>query len=189
MAIEPTDRARLLALARQSIVAGRGRRAPAAPPSLQDLSAALRAPQASFVTLRLAGRLRGCRGALEAERPLAQDVWENAWASAYDDPRFPPLEAADEAAIEVGVSVLSALEPVPATTRAALLSQIEPGRHGLMLAAGSHRATFLPQVWQSLPEAADFLDRLLAKAGLPATPWSPLTQAWRYTAESFDQAP
>ena len=87
------------------------------------------------------------------------------------------------------MSVLSALEPLAATTRAVLLGQIEPGRHGLVLAAGSHRATFLPQVWQSLPEPGDFLDQLLAKAGLPATPWSPLTQAWRYTAESFGPAP
>ncbi len=189
MAIDPADRARLLALARQSIIAGRGRPAAAAPPPLQDLSAPLRVPRASFVTLRRAGLLRGCRGALEAERPLAHDVWDNAWASAYDDPRFPLLEADDEAAIEIGVSVLSALEPVAATTRAALLGQIEPGRHGLVLVAGSRRATFLPQVWRSLPEPADFLDQLLAKAGLPATPWSPLTQAWRYTAESFGPEP
>lgn len=153
------------------------------------MSAALRAPRASFVTLRLGGLLRGCRGTLEAERPLAHDVWENAWLSAYEDPRFAPLEAADEAAVEISVSVLSALEPVAATSPAELLSQIEPGRHGLVLMAGPHRATFLPQVWSTLATPGRFLDALLAKAGLPAEPWSPLTQAWRYTAESFSEAP
>lgn len=189
MAIDPADRARLLDLARQSIAGGRGRAAPAAPPALRDLSTPLRAPRASFVTLRLTGALRGCRGSLTAERPLAHDVWENAWASAYDDPRFPPLEATDAAAIEIGVCALSGLEPIPAATRDALLAWIEPGRHGLVLAAGPHRATFLPQVWDTLPEPADFLDRLLDKAGLPSEPWSPLTQAWRYTVESFGTAP
>lgn len=189
MAIDAADRARLLALARQSISAGRGRATPGAPPPLRELSAPLRTPQASFVTLRRAGLLRGCRGTLEAEHPLAHDVWENAWFSAYDDPRFPLLEAEDEAAVEISISVLSALEPIAATSRAALLGQIEPGRHGLVLAAGPHRATFLPQVWSALPTPGRFLDELLAKAGLPAEPWSPVTRAWRYTAESFGEAP
>lgn len=189
MAIDAADRVRLLTLARQSICTGRGRAAPAAGPPLEAVSATLRAPRASFVTLRLGGLLRGCRGTLEAERPLAHDVWENAWLSAYEDPRFPLLEAADETAIEISVSVLSALEPVAATNPGELLGKIEPGRHGLVLVAGAHRATFLPQVWSTLATPAQFLDALLAKAGLPAEPWSPLTQAWRYTAESFSEAP
>lgn len=188
MTLDSADRARLLALARQSVATGRGRNEPAPPPPLRGLSAPLRVLRASFVTLRLEGRLRGCRGALEATQPLAHDVWDNAWASAFDDPRFPLLEASDDDAMEIGVSVLSRLQPVPAATRVELLSHIEPGRHGLILGAGPHRATFLPQVWESLPEPDDFLDRLLAKAGLPTRPWSPQTRAWRYTAESFDRA-
>lgn len=185
MAIDPADRARLLDLARQSIVAGQGRAACAALPSLQGLPDTLREPRASFVTLRLAGVLRGCRGGLEPVRPLAHDVWEHAWSSAYDDPRFAPLPARDATAVEVSISILSALEPLAAATRAELLRQLEPRRHGVVLACGARRATFLPQVWDTLPEAADFLDRLLAKAGLSDRPWSPLTQAWRYTTESF----
>lgn len=189
MTIDASDRVRLLTLARQSISTGGGRAAPTAWPPLKEMSATLRAPQASFVTLHLAGLLRGCRGTLEAERPLAHDVWENAWLSAYEDPRFPLLGAAAVPAVEISVSVLSALEPVAATNPAELLGQIEPGRHGLVLVAGAHRATFLPQVWSKLATPARFLDALLAKAGLPAEPWSPLTQAWRYTAESFSEAP
>ena len=149
----------------------------------------MRTPRASFVTLHLAGLLRGCRGTLEAECPLAHDVWDNAWFSAYEDPRFALLEATDEVAVEISVSVLSALEPVAATSLAALIIQIEPGRHGLVLVAGPHRATFLPQVWSTLATPGRFVDALLAKAGLPADPWSPFTRAWRYTAESFSEAP
>lgn len=189
MAIDPADRALLLQLARQSIADGCGRPAPAAPPALPGLSVTLCTPRASFVTLRLAGLLRGCRGSIKAEHPLAHDVWENAWSSAYDDPRFPPLAAADAAAVEIGVSVLSALEPVPATTRRVLLGQIEPGRHGLVVAAGPHRATFLPQVWDTLSSPDEFLDRLLAKSGQCSEPWSPVMQAWRYTVESFGTVP
>lgn len=189
MAIDPACRGRLLALARRSIQIGRLRPSPADPPSLLELPPPLRTPRSTFVTLRLAGVLRGCRGTLETERPLAHDVWHNAWASAYDDPRFPLLEEAEATAVEISISVLSALEPVRAATRAQLLSELEPGRHGLVIAAGGHRATFLPQVWGTLPEPDRFVDELLAKAGLTPDPWSPQTRAWRYTAESVSPAP
>lgn len=189
MVLDAADRAQLLALARRSIVAGQACPAPAPFPALQDFAEPLHGFAATFVTLRLAGVLRGCRGTLEPERPVAHDVWANAWCSAYDDPRFPPLEARDIAAVEVSVSVLSALEPIAATTQAELLDQLEPGHDGILLTAGPHRATFLPQVWTTLPDPARFLGELLAKAGLPAEPWSPLTRAWRYTADTFDERP
>lgn len=185
MAIEGPDRGLLLDLARQSVVAGLGRDAAAPPPDPSTLPPALLLPGASFVTLKRLGRLRGCRGLLEAARPLAHDVWHNAWASAFDDPRFPPLAASEVDDLDIGISVLSALERVLAQTEAELLGQLVPGEHGLVIALGPRRATFLPQVWQSLPEPAAFLGELKAKAGLPRDFWSPQLEAWRYSAQSI----
>lgn len=143
---------------------------------------------ATFVTLTLGGSLRGCRGTLEATRPLAHDLWRNAWASAFDDPRFPPLERAELAALEIDVSLLSALEPVPAPSRSVLLEQLVPHLHGLVLEAGGRRATFLPKVWESLPEPARFVAGLMAKAGLPQHGWPGAVRAWRYTTERVKPA-
>lgn len=141
-------------------------------------------PAATFVTLKRLGRLRGCRGLLEPIRPLAWDVWHNAWASAFDDPRFPRLTASELDDLEIGISILSTLERMPADTETALLGSLEPGRHGLVIALGQRRATFLPQVWGSLPDPGRFLGELKAKAGLPRDFWSPQMQAWRYTTRS-----
>lgn len=185
MAIEGADRARLLDLARQSVVAGLGQDTAAAPPDPSTLPPTLLRPGASFVTLKRHGRLRGCRGLLEAVYPLAHDVWHNAWASAFDDPRFPPLAAGELDDLDIGISVLSTLERVVARTEAELLGQLVPGEHGLVIALGPRRATFLPQVWQALPEPAAFLGELKAKAGLPRDYWSPQLQAWRYRAQSI----
>lgn len=154
-------------------------------PALQDLPAPLAAPGASFVTLTLSGQLRGCRGTLEPRLPLAHDVWGNAWASAFDDPRFEPVGGRELEDLAVAVSLLSPLEPVAAVTEAELIAVLEPHRHGLVIAYGERRATFLPQVWSSLPVASAFLGELKAKAGLPRDFWSPALEAWRYTTETF----
>jgi AmmeMemoRadiSam system protein A len=175
----------LLSLARRSITEGLGQTTPAAPPRDRSLPPALLEPGASFVTLTRGGQLRGCRGLLEAIRPLAHDVWLNAWASAYDDPRFPPLAGDELADLDVGISLLSPLERIGARTQSELLDNIEPGRHGLVLALGPRRATFLPQVWSSLPDPERFVAELKAKAGMPREYWSPGIEAWRYTAESL----
>jgi AmmeMemoRadiSam system protein A len=188
MAIEEPSRGLLLPLARRSIAQGLGRSAPASPTGLESLPTSLLQPAASFVTLKRGGQLRGCRGLLEAVRPLAHDVWHNAWASAYDDPRFPPVTAAEMADLDVEVSVLSALERVLAQTEEQLLGGVEAGRHGLVIALGPRRATFLPQVWGSLPDPAQFLAELKAKAGLPRDYWSPDIEAWRYTTDSVHEA-
>jgi len=185
MTLEPDHRDRLLALARRSIERGLDTGRAAAAPELSSLPAPLAEPGASFVTLKTRGMLRGCRGALEASRALAHDVWLNAWASAFDDPRFPPLERSELGLIELEISILSALEAIEAGSEAGLLSQLEPHRHGLVLALGRHRATFLPQVWESLAEPDRFLGELKAKAGLPRDFWSAGMRAWRYTVESL----
>lgn len=184
MATDPGHQDLLLPLARRSIAEGLGRGSVAPVPAITPLPPGLLEPAATFVTLKRLGRLRGCRGLLEPVRPLAWDVWHNAWASAFDDPRFPPLSASELDDLEIGISILSALERIRADTEAALLESLEPGRHGLVLGLGPRRATFLPQVWQSLPEAARFLGELKAKAGLPRDFWSPEMEAWRYTTRS-----
>ena len=186
--LAPAERALLLSLARESIEQGVGLTRPADAPAVHTLPGTLRAFGATFVTLTCELGLRGCRGALEPFRPLAHDVWFNAWASAFDDPRFTPLQMTELAALDIEVSVLSALEPLVAATEAELLAVLEPRRHGVVIALGSRRATFLPQVWESLPEPSRFLAELRVKAGLPSGFWSPELKAWRYTVEKLRPA-
>jgi AmmeMemoRadiSam system protein A len=141
----------------------------------------VRAPGASFVTLRLDSALRGCTGSLEAARPLVCDVARNAWRSATADPRFSPLREAELAELDVHVSVLSPLEPVAAASERELLAQLRPGIDGLVLREGRRCATFLPAVWENLPEPREFLDQLRLKAGLPRGHWSAALRFERYT--------
>jgi AmmeMemoRadiSam system protein A len=143
----------------------------------------LRVPAATFVTLTALGRLRGCCGALEPDRPLALDVWHNAYASAFRDPRFPPLQRPEYAELEVEISVLGPLEPIAARNDVELLAALVRGRHGLLLACDGRRATFLPQVWDDLPDPAQFLAHLKRKAGWEPSFWSTGLSAWRYCVE------
>ncbi len=142
--------------------------------------AALAAPGATFVTLFMHDVLRGCIGTLEARHALGVDVRANAIAAAFADPRFPRLSAEEFSVTLVEVSLLSAPQPVPAQNERTLVDQLRPGVDGVVLEYGSARATFLPQVWESLPEAADFLSHLKRKAGLTADFWSPALKVSRY---------
>lgn len=151
----------------------------------RDYSENLRAPGASFVTLRRQGDLRGCIGSLEAHRPLVVDVADNAFAAAFRDPRFTPLRADELADLEVHISVLSAPAAVDFRDEADLLRQLRPGVDGLILSVDGHRGTFLPSVWESLPRPEQFLAQLKRKAGLPADFWSPQIRVQRYTTEAF----
>lgn len=151
----------------------------------QETDPELQKPGASFVTLDLHGELRGCIGSLQAHRPLAQDVVENAFSAAFRDPRFPPVQADELSVLELHISILSAPQPIQSDSEADLLRQLRPGIDGLILTDGHHRATFLPQVWESLPQPAEFLAHLKRKAGLPTHHWSPTLQFERYTVESI----
>ena len=135
--------------------------------------AALTQPAATFVTLKHSGELRGCIGSLKPRRPLGVDVRENAIAAAFRDPRFPPLAVVEFEATSVEVSLLSTDERLDVRDEEDLLARLRPGVDGLILEYGRHRATFLPQVWESLPEPRGFLAALKRKAGLPADFWSP----------------
>jgi AmmeMemoRadiSam system protein A len=141
--------------------------------------------RSSFVTLMIGDRLRGCCGRLEAERPLIEDVWHNAYAAGFTDPRFHPLAPAELSPLHIEISVLTPLEPLNVRSTAELLAALTPRVHGLVLASGGERVTFIPHVWEGLPDAAAFVRELRRKAGWPDSGWEPDLEAWRYEAETI----
>lgn len=145
----------------------------------------LETPGATFVTLTLHGLLRGCIGSLEAYRPLIDDVRHNAVAAAFRDPRFPPLSQPEFAEVRIEVSLLSPARPLQYTDEQDALSRLQPGKSGVILEFGHHRATFLPQVWTQLPDPSLFMAHLKNKAGLPADFWSDEIRLSEYTVEKW----
>lgn len=175
----------LLAAARAAIAGRLNLPAPPVPPH-----PALAQPGASFVTLHDAqGQLRGCIGRLEAIRALGTDVQSNAIAAAFGDSRFPPVRAAEWPTLRLEVSVLTPMQPLPSVaSQAEAAAALQPGRDGVLLEWQGHRGTFLPQVWEQLPEPRLFLRQLLAKAGLPPDFWSPEVQLSRYQVQAWTEA-
>lgn len=152
-----------------------------------DSASWLREPGATFVTLTRGGQLRGCMGSLEAYRTLAQDVQANACAAAFRDPRFPPLRRDEFGHTCVEVSLLSPLEPIPFRDEEDALSRLRPQVDGVVLEHGYRRGTFLPQVWEQLPEPEQFLAQLKRKAGLPPDFWDDRIRLYRYTVEKWKE--
>lgn len=142
---------------------------------------------ASFVTLTQNGQLRGCIGTLEAWRPLKEDVQANAVAAALQDPRFPPLRAQEWPTVRLEVSVLSALERMEFQSEEDALSQLRPGLDGIVLGLDGHRSTFLPQVWEQLPDPSSFVAQLKRKAGLPMHFWSTRVSLHRFTVSKWKE--
>ncbi len=173
-----TEDLRLLHIARQAIEDVLDNRDSPPPHHLPE---SLLTPGAAFVTLRIDGELRGCIGSLTAHRPLAEDVRHNAIAAAFEDPRFPPLSRREFERTTLEISILSPPEPFPVRDEADLLSHLRPGIDGLILEDATHRATFLPSVWEELPAPRDFLRQLKHKAGLPADHDTRLLRFHRYT--------
>jgi len=124
--------------------------------------------RATFVTLTIKGQLRGCIGSILPRRPLIDDVIDNARNAAFNDPRFPPLTPAEFPAIEIEVSLLSLPQPLPWTDIDDLRRKIRPGIDGVILRLDGRQATFLPSVWEQLPDFDTFFAHLCQKAGLPA---------------------
>jgi AmmeMemoRadiSam system protein B/AmmeMemoRadiSam system protein A len=149
---------------------------------------ALALPGATFVTLTQNGALRGCIGSLQAHRLLDQDVRANAVAAAFNDPRFPPLTAAELPHTRVEVSLLTAPVPITFSSEADALRQLRPNVDGIIFSAGQRRSTFLPQVWEQLPEPRQFMVHLKQKAGLPADWWSSEVQLQRYEVQKWKEA-
>ena len=137
--------------------------------TLMEVHPWLSDPGASFVTLTENGQLRGCIGTLQAHQSLGRDVAEHAVDAAMHDPRFMPVTPMEYPLLDVEVSVLSEPKPMAVRSRDELERTLRPGEDGLIISDGlRHRATFLPQVWDELPDPADFVAHLLVKAGLPA---------------------
>lgn len=182
--LSPLDQKLLLQIARQSLTAAvSGQKLDSG--NIASLPKALQQNAACFVTLTHSGELRGCIGSLEARRPLIHDVIDNARAAALRDPRFPPVTAREVTKIHIEISILSPTEPILFDNEQDLLAQIAPFTDGLVLEEGMHRATFLPLVWEKIPDKHDFLCHLKLKAGLPANYWSPTIRVSRYRTIVF----
>ncbi len=176
-----TDREHLLEIARRAVHHGvqHGRPLTVDPDACP---ARLRKPAAVFVTLFYHAKLRGCVGSLQAQASLAEETARHAYGAAFRDPRFPPLTVAELAALTVELSVLGEPEPMSFTDEAHLIQQLRPRVDGVILSHGRSRGTFLPTVWEHLPEPTDFLTHLKHKAGLPRGPLPDGAVVQRYTA-------
>ena len=145
----------------------------------------LQAKGATFVTLKIAGKLRGCIGSLRATEPLVVDIAYNAHGAVARDSRFPTVILDELVELEVSISVLSPLSPIKFTDEDDLLTQLRPGVDGLVIADQGQRSTFLPQVWDDLPEPINFLNKLIRKADLDPDQPSKTMKAWRYTVSDL----
>ncbi len=182
MSLNKEHQQRLLELAKNSIQHGLQTGRPLKI-NLADFPSELTEHRATFVTLQKHHQLRGCIGMLEAVRPLAEDIAENAFLAAFKDPRFPPLADDEFGELAIHLSILTPAEPVSFTSEQNLITQLQPGIDGLILEEGRRRGTFLPSVWEQLPEPEEFLRHLKQKAGLAADYWSENIRIYRYRTE------
>ncbi len=143
----------------------------------------LRARRATFVTIERGGTLLGCIGTIQARMSTVEDVAKNAYGAVFYDPRCPKLTVADVADLDVHISILSEPEPMTFDSEEDLIRQLRPGVDGLLLEDGFSRGTFLPTVWESLPDPHDFFAHLKLKANLPRTYWSDTIRVSRYVTE------
>ena len=177
----PTDAGdTLLPIARAAISTALGE-----PVAAAEDAAWLQEPGASFVTLTRQRQLRGCIGSLEARRSLLADVKSNAVAAALQDPRFAPLMLTELAYTSVEVSVLSPMQVMNFATETQALALLRPGVDGVVLQFGHYRSTYLPQVWEQLPDVRQFMAHLKQKAGLPADFWHAGIQLQRYSVRKW----
>ena len=168
--LSPEERQTLLRLARQALESAvRGHGIPRL--DLQTLPENLRKPGASFVTLTRQGELRGCIGALEPYQPLAEDVRDHAVAAAQQDYRFPPVQPAELPFIQIEISRLTLPSDLPYEAPGDLPNLLRPGVDGVTLIDSFRRATFLPQVWEKLPDPVEFLEHLCYKMGASPNLW------------------
>jgi hypothetical protein len=158
------------------------------PPGPEPGHAELAEIGATFVTLHRGGELRGCIGALEASRPIDEDVRIHALQAAFHDPRFAPLQLHELVDLEIEVSLLAPAQLLAVRSEAEAFDALRPGLDGVILQWRQRRATFLPQVWEQLPEPDAFLAALKRKAGLRADFWAPDLQLWRYQVRKFSEA-
>ncbi len=182
--LSSAERQQLLYLARNAILAQLDQRGNCEI-KLNQYHGSLRQKLASFVTLKINGGLRGCIGSLVASRDLVVDVAHNAIAAAFQDRRFKPLTLEEFTQVDVHISVLSPPQEIDIRTREELVAQLRPGIDGVILEQGDHRSTYLPSVWEQIPDAGQFIGELRVKAGLPRDGWSEQMKVSLYTTEEF----
>lgn len=180
------DKSMLLQLARTTIEAKVSGNTKFEPPS--NVSDALKEKRGCFVTLHKNGMLRGCIGTIEPLKPLLSCVQENAINAAFRDPRFPPVKPEELSSIDIEVSVLTVPREIAFDDGEDLKRKLKPGIHGVILSQGWQSATFLPQVWDQLPEVEVFLEHLCEKGGMKRSCWqSPETIVKVYEVEYFSE--
>ena len=188
--LDADTRASLIRLAREAV--RQGAQNPDKPVNVNfqgPVPRMLRAQRATFVTLKIGDRLRGCRGSLAPHRSLMNDVVENARKSAFDDPRFAPLTPAELEQINFHISILSTPRRIRVETEAELARALRPGIDGLIIRDSGKQAIFLPSVWEGIHDPLSFIRHLKHKAGLSPGHWSPSFEAFRYITESFGDHP
>ncbi|HTN28686.1 MAG TPA: AmmeMemoRadiSam system protein A, partial [Burkholderiales bacterium] len=144
---------------------------------------------ATFVTIQKEGKLRGCIGSLEAVRPLRDDIGENALAAAFRDPRFSALSVDEWPHCSVEVSLLSRPKTIRFADEADLLAQVRAGEDGIILEHAGKRATYLPQVWEGLPDKQRFFAELKRKAGIPPETGLGRCKVRRYRVAKWKETP
>jgi uncharacterized protein len=157
----------LLRLARQAIGEQLGIEGGEAP--LPDPGLAVEG--GTFVTLKIGGALRGCIGNLKADGSVGEGIKRNARNAAFNDSRFAPLTVEELAQVHIDISILSPPQPLDYSDGEDLVAKLQPGKDGVILRLGMNGATFLPQVWEQLPDPQLFLGHLCQKAGLSGTAW------------------
>lgn len=178
------QRQQLRDIAYESIKSGLSNKKPIAI-DLNKFDTALQTKRATFITLLKNDELRGCIGVLEPIRALADDVAQNAYAAAFSDHRFPPLTDNELEQLEIQISILGTPEEIFFKSEEDLIRQLKPNIDGLIMESGNHRGTFLPSVWESLPQAQDFLNHLKIKSGLAKRYWDDNIKIHRYRVEKF----
>jgi uncharacterized protein len=180
----PADvKAFLLKLARDNVEAS-VKKMPAVVPG--DPPAMTKESRGCFVTLTKHGSLRGCIGYIEPIKPLYEAVIDNAKNAALEDPRFTPVAAHELSEIRIEVSVLTKPEPIEYRDSADLLNKIVSGVDGIILTKGYYQSTYLPQVWEQLPDKVQFLENLSVKGGMPPDGWK-TANVKRYRAIHFQE--
>jgi len=185
--LPPSSIHELLDVARRSLEHGIRTGSPL-PVDPEEFPPELRPLRSCFVTLRIAGTLRGCIGSLEANEPLVLAVAQNAFKAGFRDPRFAAVVETELPLLDIEISVLTPPVAVHVDSEAELLAVLQPGVDGLVLRDGPHTATFLPAVWNELAKPAQFLRQLKRKAGLPVDHWSDALEIWRYTAVEISES-